>query len=165
MTAPSIRETALAWAKQDPNPVTAKYVQEASDDTLAQLFPPGKRIGFGTAGLRSAMKPGPLGMDDLVVIQTAQGLAQHVQSVHPQRPLIAVVGYDHRAHAEYQLSSYSFALMTALVFRQAGWECILLDGYVATLLVPFVVQLLIKLILMKNCNYNNRDGLTVNSCL
>eukprot|EP00957_Ditylum_brightwellii_P209190 15360733-Ditylum_brightwellii.AAC.1 len=42
-----------------------------------------KRIGFGTAGLRAKMKPGPMEMNDLVVIQTAQGLARYCQSLLP----------------------------------------------------------------------------------
>eukprot|EP00538_Stauroneis_constricta_P011357 CAMPEP_0119546788 /NCGR_PEP_ID=MMETSP1352-20130426/1048_1 /TAXON_ID=265584 /ORGANISM="Stauroneis constricta, Strain CCMP1120" /LENGTH=642 /DNA_ID=CAMNT_0007591515 /DNA_START=81 /DNA_END=2009 /DNA_ORIENTATION=+ len=159
---------AKSWAQMDPNPITKKYVEDLilttesvdnnhDDDDhedrdgllLQQLFPPSNsRISFGTAGLRSAMKPGPLGMNDLTVIQTAQGIAKYCQNLHnsettntqKQQPLIAVVGYDHRENAQFGLSSRSFALFTAFVFLQAGMECILLDGYNFTPLVPFTMQ-------------------------
>jgi phosphoglucomutase/phosphoglucomutase/phosphopentomutase len=162
---------AEAWYQQDPNIHSAGYVQNllrqakteknnnngaaataAAIQELHELFPDdeSKRISFGTAGLRAAMKPGPLGMNDLVVVQTAQGLAKYCLQVHSNQgdssnddtnpPLCAVIGYDHRASKpELQLSSLSFAILTALVFAQAGMECVLLDGVVATPLVPFTM--------------------------
>jgi phosphomannomutase len=169
----SVVERALAWSRLDPNETTARYVDHlrsqsttvtppggtihAHDHAVAlaelnKLFPEtGERIAFGTAGLRSAMKPGPLGMNDLVVVQTAQGLArycraqaelteEYVANNNNSRKLCAVVGYDHRANPSLQLSSLSFALLTALVFRHAGWECFLMDGFVATPLVPFALS-------------------------
>ena len=154
---------AKAWAKYDPNEKTSSYVQNLIEDTsstspptasvalkvLESLFPTdGSRIGFGTAGLRSAMKPGPLGMNDLVIIQATQGLAKyclHVAALSKEekktndndKKLIAIIGYDHRSNDELNLSSKSFALLTKLVFLQAGFECILLDGFVATPLVAY----------------------------
>ena len=68
---------ARAWSRLDPNETSAAYVdslvEKASNGDvsavkeLESLFPDGKRISFGTAGLRSAMKPGPLGMNDLAL--------------------------------------------------------------------------------------------------
>jgi phosphoglucomutase len=164
-------ELAKKWRQMDPNPKTASYIQdlltlskspphdnnttkEEVYDALAKLeslFPRnGKRIEFGTAGLRSTMEPGPLGMNDLTVLQTAQGLAkwclkqQKQQQSSPiegeSKRLCAVVGYDHRCNPNFNISSLSFALLTALVFAEAGMDCILLDGFVLTPLVPFVVQ-------------------------
>eukprot|EP00561_Arcocellulus_cornucervis_P009238 CAMPEP_0185814378 /NCGR_PEP_ID=MMETSP1322-20130828/13676_1 /TAXON_ID=265543 /ORGANISM="Minutocellus polymorphus, Strain RCC2270" /LENGTH=142 /DNA_ID=CAMNT_0028511149 /DNA_START=42 /DNA_END=466 /DNA_ORIENTATION=+ len=130
---------ALAWAAFDPNRTTAKYVidlvervksgdDEEAKATLLALFPDdiSRRIGFGTAGLRSAMKPGPLHMNDLVIVQATQGLARHVQVVWKQhkssgegsrrkddKPL-AVVGFDHRCEPELGLSSRRFAMLTKL---------------------------------------------------
>ena len=70
------------WCQIDPNPKTADYVKnllersvddEKAMEELISMFPSdNRRISFGTAGLRAAMKPGPLGMNDLVIIQTAQ---------------------------------------------------------------------------------------------
>jgi phosphomannomutase len=146
-------QRAQEWSRKDPNETTASYVQNLiqtsaasaeSASELKALFPQGQRIGFGTAGLRSAMKPGPLGMNDLVVLQTAQGLARYIkQQVLPeqqqdQKPSV-VVGYDHRENSVMNLSSLSFAVLTALVFIEAGFDCFLLDGFVATPLVPYTL--------------------------
>jgi phosphoglucomutase len=146
-------DLAKRWAQDDPNPVTATYVTDllhrcsAADEQaiskLESLFPQnGKRISFGTAGLRSSMTPGPLGMNDLTVVQTAQGLARYFLARHDMSSgtPIAVVGYDHRQNPDLEISSLSFAILTALVFQEAGIDCILLDGFVLTPLVPFVVQ-------------------------
>ena len=78
----------MEWCAMDPNPTTADYVakliqkaEQHNPDTMTELsalFPSnGERISFGTAGLRSTMKPGPLGMNDLVVVQAAQGIAKY----------------------------------------------------------------------------------------
>jgi phosphoglucomutase len=175
------------------------------DDELALLFPlPQRRIEFGTAGLRSAMQVGPLHMNDLVVIQTAQGIAKYCQNellpsaagaatsetgVKPcsssagnevttvivgdaasvehankkarrddgddddnvnissneettNRLLRVVIGYDHREYTALGISSRQFAIWTALVFRQVFDHVVLLDGYMATPIVPFAVGLL-----------------------
>ena len=86
---------AQAWSRLDPNETSAAYVDALVEQAktgedgasalqeLQSLFPgDGQRISFGTAGLRSAMKPGPLGMNDLVVLQTAQGLAKYCIQQH-----------------------------------------------------------------------------------
>jgi phosphomannomutase len=172
-------DAAREWISYDPNPSTAQYVQRLIDteahEELRSLFPdPSQRIAFGTAGLRGKMRPGPLYMNDLVVIQTAQGIASFCKSCftadrtddaedgkesNAKRPRThrdtqtstdppsnkwgIVIGYDHRATSEdspYQLSSLQFALYTTLVFQNAGFhDVLLLDGYVATPLVPFTV--------------------------
>lgn len=157
----SVIEIATSWAQNDPNKHTSTYIndliqkatnnnqvgEESSSEEfkiLQSLFPTdGTRIGFGTAGLRSAMQPGPLGMNDLVIIQATQGLAKYIEQQQQQHPregkkLIAVIGYDHRkSKPQYDLSSKKFALLTKLVFLQAGFECILLDGFVPTPLIAF----------------------------
>lgn len=142
---------AKEWSQNDPNPVTAERVkslitaaENGSSTSLQELqclFPPNnQRIGFGTAGLRSSMSPGPLGMNDLVVIQTAQGLASYlIQTSKDDTPITAVVGYDHRANSEFSLSSKQFAMYTKLVFESKGISCTLLDGYVATPILAFAV--------------------------
>lgn len=163
-------DVAKSWIEMDPNEKTSSYVQQLIQDvlngddgndakqakaqsTLESLFPTdGSRIGFGTAGLRSAMEPGPLGMNDLVIIQATQGLAKYCFQVQQQKDsssspssskkkMIAVVGYDHRSKVEFNLSSKSFALLTKLVFLQAGFdECILFDGFVPTPLVAYATK-------------------------
>lgn len=153
MTKKDIIEAASLWANYDPNSATSDLVKRlieevgSSDEALeklSHLFPPdGSRIGFGTAGLRAEMKPGPLGMNDLVIIQATQGLARYCQQNvstndgNNTKKLKAVIGYDHRQNANLALSSRTFALLAKLVFMQAGMECILFDGYVPTPLVAF----------------------------
>lgn len=56
------------------------------------------RIEFGTAGLRARLGPGYSQMNDLVVIQTAQGLLSFLKATKPD--LLSangiVIGYDGR---------------------------------------------------------------------
>ena len=63
--------------------------------TLANLFL--KRLEFGTAGLRGKMGPGYNQMNDLVIIQTAQGLLNYLLKTIPdisERGII--LAYDAR---------------------------------------------------------------------
>ena len=153
---PSSIDIAKLWIEMDPNHSTTSVIEHLIKDTeadkgdetqneahavLSKLFPSdGTRIGFGTAGLRSKMEPGPLGMNDLVIIQATQGIARYVEEhyhgLESKKPL-AVVGYDHRENSDLNLSSESFALLTKLVFLEAGFDCLLLDGFVPTPLVAF----------------------------
>jgi phosphomannomutase len=139
-------ERAQEWCRWDPNERTANCLQDLLNRTdehahaqLTTLFPPdGSRIGFGTAGLRAAMDIGPLRMNDLVIVQTAQGIARYCQQQHSDKEkLRVVIGYDHRSNPELALSSLSFAILSTLVFETAGIDCVLLDGLVATPLIPF----------------------------
>jgi phosphomannomutase len=155
LVTPISLDLAQKWQAIDPNPTTSMYVADLMDratkavndsdaalQELNALFPSdGTRIAFGTAGLRAAMKPGPLGMNDLTVLQTAQGLAKYcLQQQTDDTKLCAVVGYDHRCNPKLNISSLSFAVLTAMVFAEAGIDCILLDGFVLTPLVPFALK-------------------------
>lgn len=163
-------QRATAWMERDPNERTSQYVKDllvrhsdGSEDAgkeLLSLFPDdGSRIEFGTAGLRSKMMPGPLGMNEVVVVQTAQGLARCCQKEHSGESNIRiVVGYDHREQAALGLSSLSFAIISAIVFKQAGIECVLLDGYVHTPLVSFsTVRLGAAAGIMVTASHNPKD--------
>lgn len=194
-------ERAKIWSENDPNEITASAVKSlihgattssgngdevnSNNEKLAKLFPSdGSRIGFGTAGLRGPMQPGPLGMNDLVIIQTSQGLARYCQEVHTivdeeansldpsqlsastnkKKPPLVVIGYDHRCNKELNLSSKSFAVLTQLVFRQAGFECVLFDGFVPTPLVAFsTVNLKASIGIMITASHNPKvdDGFKV----
>ena len=68
----------ISW---DPNSYTKALVAEAlaKNDFVALEKMLGKRLAFGTAGLRATMGPGYSCMNDLVVIQTSQGLAMYLQ--------------------------------------------------------------------------------------
>lgn len=61
------------------------------------------RLAFGTAGLRGVMQAGFNAMNDLVVIQAAQGLLQYVQKCFPDsndRVNGIVLGYDGRYNSK-----------------------------------------------------------------
>jgi phosphomannomutase len=139
----SILSAASEWASLDPNPLTKAAVESlvsSSDEaTLTKAF--SSRIAFGTAGLRSAMSYGPANMNDLVIIQTCQGLSSYIKSLPGSgSDLTAVVGYDHRSNPELNLSSLKFAQITKAVFEANGIPTLLLHEYVPTPLVPFAVS-------------------------
>lgn len=61
------------------------------------------RLSFGTAGLRGVMQAGYNAMNDLVVIQTAQGLAKYIKKCFPSNDQQArgiVFGYDGRYNSK-----------------------------------------------------------------
>lgn len=168
-----IIEKATNWVSMDPNPHTSSYMQNLIKESethgesqnraqseLQSLF--SKRIDFGTAGLRSKMFPGPANMNDLIIIQTTQGLARYCQLVHNKNDLTAVVGYDHRANYFFNLSSHRFALYTRQVFLKAGFSKVVLlclsSGYVATPLVSFAtIELNAACGVMITASHNPRE--------
>lgn len=67
--------------------------------TLSRLLL--KRLSFGTAGLRGEMRAGFAAINDLVVIQTAQGLAKYIQKSFPNELSRGIVfGYDGRHNSK-----------------------------------------------------------------
>ncbi|KNZ45947.1 hypothetical protein VP01_768g11 [Puccinia sorghi] len=94
-----------------------------------------KRIKFGTAGLRAQMSAGFSRMNDVTVIQTSQGLAAYlIKGVPNAIQKGIVVGHDHRHN------SARFARLAVTAFLRRGFKCCLLDGPVATPMVPFAVK-------------------------
>ena len=89
-------------------------------------------------GLRGPMGVGYNRMNELTVIQAAQGLILYLEEVlgreHVQREGI-VVGYDHRALGT--LNSRRFGELTAAVALHRGIKVFLYEGIVAT---PMVVS-------------------------
>lgn len=116
------------FVEWDVNPVTkaeaARIVEEASAaaptaEAIADLQKAfGSRLEFGTAGLRGEMGPGYARMNDLTVIEAAQGLTEHILAAFPPeeaRTRGVVLGYDHRARGEDKhITSHRFALLTAI---------------------------------------------------
>ena len=96
----------ISW---DPNSYTKALVAEALEKkdiaTLNKML--NTRLAFGTAGLRARMGPGYSSMNDLVVIQTSQGLAMYLEEqfgadVAHERGI--AIGYDHRRFQGNHLS-------------------------------------------------------------
>lgn len=134
------------WIAHDPNAQTraevARLVEAGDSVALRALLADEHKMVFGTSGLRAAMGPGVGRMNDLTVIQASQALCCHVlahfgDAAAKQRGV--VVGYDHRSHAQYGLSSERFAHLCAAAFAHRGVRVILLDGAVPTPLVPFAI--------------------------
>lgn len=64
------------------------------------------RLKFGTAGLRAAMEPGFKRMNDLVVIQSAQGILHYMFSVFGDtlKTRGVIIGYDGRYNSKRLLN-------------------------------------------------------------
>ena len=155
----SARLTATQCVAWDPCAETRAYTElllertstlaGASTSAAAEVISRfGERLEFGTAGLRAAMGAGTARMNDLVVLQTAQGLVSYIIATdaaaqrgsvdvsHP--PISIVLGYDHRARGT--LNSHRFALITAAACLRRGVRVHLFSTLVATPLVPFAVR-------------------------
>lgn len=94
------------------------------------------RLAFGTAGLRGVMQAGFNAMNDLVVIQTAQGLCKYLIKCYSNtedRARGIVVGYDGRYHSK------RFAELSACVFLNAKIPVFLYSEIIATPFIPFAV--------------------------
>jgi phosphomannomutase len=79
MVTDEIIQQYLAW---DPNEETRnaiqEYVNQNDQKNLDQLL--SKRLAFGTAGLRAMMGPGYNAINDLVVLQTIQGIIRYLDT-------------------------------------------------------------------------------------
>ncbi|XP_063822807.1 phosphopentomutase [Ostrinia nubilalis] len=127
------------WLKHDKNPETRK---EVLDDISAARWDKLKktmlrRQKFGTAGLRGRMGAGYQCMNDVVILQTAQGLCSYIQKVCNQSQLKngVVVGYDGR------YNSKRFADLTTKVFVSASIPVHLFTDVCPTPLVSFATIL------------------------
>lgn len=61
------------------------------------------RLAFGTAGLRGPMRAGFDSMNDLVIIQTGQGMVEYVKECYPSeddRQRGIVLSYDGRYNSK-----------------------------------------------------------------
>lgn len=124
------------WLRQDRCPSTRKEVETWQNLEMVDhwLHP---RISFGTAGLRAQVGAGYARMNNLVVLQTSQGLARWVfrQSKPPGiSKHTIVIGYDGR------FNSREFAELAASAILHADVEVIWLGKLVHTPLVAFTVK-------------------------
>eukprot|EP00929_Paragymnodinium_shiwhaense_P100530 TRINITY_DN6291_c0_g1_i1.p1 TRINITY_DN6291_c0_g1~~TRINITY_DN6291_c0_g1_i1.p1 ORF type:complete len:657 (-),score=170.73 TRINITY_DN6291_c0_g1_i1:210-1886(-) len=86
------------------------------------------------------MGPGSCRMNDLVVVQSTQGVCAYLEKCFGEegKKRGVVIGYDHRGRNG--CNSRSFAQKAAAVFRHKGFEVYLFEDIVATPLVPFVLE-------------------------
>ncbi|XP_050347303.1 phosphopentomutase [Nymphalis io] len=123
------------WLKRDKNPATyQEVIDDISNSRWGRLSKTMlDRQTFGTAGLRGRMGAGYTCMNDVVVLQTAQGICSYVLKVCNKSQIQngIVVGYDGRHN------SRRFAELTAKVFVSASIPVHLFSEVCPTPLVSF----------------------------
>lgn len=134
-------QKARDWVSWDPCAQTrgeiSALVENNDEQKLQTLL--GQRLKFGTAGLRGQMGAGYGRMNDLVVMQTAQGLCKYLEAHVPDaKSRGIVVGYDHRRLGE--LSSAGFARITAAVAMSQGFRVYSFQHVVATPMAAYAVK-------------------------
>ena len=95
------------------------------------------RLTFGTAGIRGPMGSGLNQMNDLVIIQTSQGLASYLLEFHGAEQCKksgVIVGHDARHNSD------RFARLTALAFLEKGIRVYYCDKIIPTPLIAFGVK-------------------------
>ncbi|MBP2365953.1 phospho-sugar mutase [Pseudonocardia parietis] len=143
---PELRDAAMRWIADDPDPATRSELQrvlatamaggadggaaQAAADLSDRMSGP---LRFGTAGLRGRVRAGPAGMNVAVVTRATAGLAAWLHAQGAGTGTV-VVGRDARH------GSAAFAETTARVLTGAGFGVALLDGPVPTPLVAFAVR-------------------------
>ncbi|CEP00129.1 unnamed protein product (mitochondrion) [Plasmodiophora brassicae] len=151
-SARSACEQYVEWAPDDWSRREAKDMLDRGDETLlVARF--GKRIAFGTAGLRAVMGAGTAAMNPLVILQTCQGLCQYGQEAIPNfKSRGVVIGFDGRHH------SREFADLAAFVFMSQGVTVHLMRKMIPTPFVPFgVVQLRTAIGVMVTASHNPKQ--------
>ena len=136
-----IRDLALTWLSLDRDETTAQEILDllqAKDEAELELRLR-KRITFGTAGLRAAMKAGFAFMNTLTVLQASQGLARYILDqrhdiTNPNDSPSVVIGYDARYNSE------RFARLAAAAFLASGFSVFWFGQIVHTPMVPFAVK-------------------------
>lgn len=100
------------WLSWDKNERTLQEIKDHVDNgnfnELSTILL--GRISFGTAGLRGKMAAGYTCMNDLVIVQTAQGLLKHLEE-HDETLLKTngiIVGYDGRHNSKRYVISVFF---------------------------------------------------------
>ncbi|XP_043256630.1 glucose 1,6-bisphosphate synthase [Colletes gigas] len=125
----------LMWNK-DPKAErqVEKLISDNNSKVLFNLFL--KRLEFGTAGLRGCMGPGYSQMNDLVIVQTGQGLSKYlIDVVLDVTAKGVVIGYDGRHHSK------RFAELTATIFAARNIKVYLFSKVVPT---PFISYSILK---------------------
>eukprot|EP00792_Barthelona_sp_PAP020_P008032 TRINITY_DN3191_c4_g2_i1.p1 TRINITY_DN3191_c4_g2~~TRINITY_DN3191_c4_g2_i1.p1 ORF type:complete len:588 (+),score=190.86 TRINITY_DN3191_c4_g2_i1:69-1832(+) len=137
MLTEKIQNSIETWLRLDQNEKTKneveKLIETNNTEELIERF--GERINFGTSGLRSKMGAGFSFMNELVCIQTTQGLCSYLDECQPNWKIKGVViGFDKR------YNSSEFAVAIASVIIGLGGRVFLIEEYCPTPFVPFAVS-------------------------
>ena len=133
----SLKEAAETYLEVESNPEYIEKVKAAltEEAELTKLF--GKRPAFGTAGIRAPLVAGYVGLNNGVVLQTAQGYCDYLIHTLPLKEVQErgiVLGYDARH------GSRDFAEITASVFLMKGVKVYLFSQIVPTPYVAFAIR-------------------------
>lgn len=123
----------LQWNK-DPKAKDEiiEYLNNGHIKISSKLFL--KRLEFGTAGLRGRMGPGYSQMNDLVIVQTGQGLTKYlIDTIFDVSQKGIVIGYDGR------YNSKRFAELTAAIFIANGIKVYLFSKICPTPFIPYTI--------------------------
>ena len=136
MSRQELKEQALAWLSQDPDPETRNELQELidNDDEAGLTSRFHTRLEFGTAGIRGELGAGPNRMNRVLVAQTAAGLGNYLLKQNSKASV--VIGFDGRVNSDV------FAKDSAEVLSGMGIEVLLLDEMGPTPLVSFATRYL-----------------------
>lgn len=155
MACQTVAQKVTEWLLWDKNEKTRKQIENLHKtgdvDQLQHLLL--DRLTFGTAGLRGVMGPGYAAMNDLVIIQTSQGLAKYLLSTLPDCTKKGVViSYDGR------YNSHRFARLVAVAFLQLKIPVYLFSKITPTPFVPFaILQLGCSAGIMVTASHNPKD--------
>lgn len=129
-------EQANDWLAGDPDEETRAALAGlvADGDAAGLEAAMGKRLEFGTAGIRGVVGPGPGQMNRAVVMQTTFGLARYLESRYAADAGPIVVGFDARP------TSRVFAEDTAGVLAAAGRPVLYFPNVTPTPLVAFAAK-------------------------
>lgn len=134
-----LRQRALAWMAEDPDPATREEVQrllDLGDETgLEDRF--SQRLEFGTAGIRGPLGAGPNRMNRAMIRRVTAGLAERLnQAAAPAGARGVVVGRDARHNSD------EFAADATRVLAGAGLGVWQFADVVPTPLVAYAVRYL-----------------------
>lgn len=134
----NILEVAQGWLNQDPDAETKAELQALIDnnelDELTERF--AGRLQFGTAGLRGKIQAGSMGMNRVLVSQTAGGLARFLikNNNDSSDGLSIVIGYDARKNSKI------FAEDTAEIMQGMGINAQIMPDLRPTPVLAFAVR-------------------------
>uniref|UniRef100_A0A034WAS8 Phosphoglucomutase-2 n=1 Tax=Bactrocera dorsalis TaxID=27457 RepID=A0A034WAS8_BACDO len=139
MSSPELQAKIDQWLKWDKCEKTRNeilnLVQSNNWNQLKQVLL--QRVEFGTAGLRGRMRAGFNGMNELVVVQAAQGLSTYMRTQFSEsecRKRGIVFGFDGRHNSK------RFAELSSNIFVRAGFRVYLFRQMVLTPMIPFSIK-------------------------
>lgn len=144
VTTPSA-EAITAWMAQEPaqsHKVALSQVLEVVSAGQNEVLALAKamfnyRLAFGTAGLREPFRPGPNGMNRIVVCQTTAGFAEYLlanRSKAAGETIRVIIGFDGRHQSDV------FAWDIAEVFSGHGIQATLLRSHLPTPVLAFAAR-------------------------